>query len=80
MEPKTLFRSCTCSACVAAVCCFTPLLVVLLPALGLGAWLAWADYVLWSLLVVSLGAMAFAGWRIRRQDRCCSTDEEGVEP
>ncbi|MBU6474254.1 MAG: mercury resistance system transport protein MerF [Alphaproteobacteria bacterium] len=30
---------------VAALCCFTPLLVVLFGALGLSAWLGWADYV-----------------------------------
>ena len=31
---------------VAAICCFTPALVVLLGAVGLSAWLGWLDYVL----------------------------------
>ena len=31
---------------VAAVCCFTPALVVGLGAVGLSAWLGWLDYVL----------------------------------
>ena len=31
---------------IAALCCFTPVLVVLLGAVGLSAWLGWLDYVL----------------------------------
>ncbi len=31
---------------VAAICCFTPALVVLLGAVGLSAWLGWLDFVL----------------------------------
>ena len=36
---------------VAAVCCFTPALVILLAALGLSAWLAWLDYILFPALI-----------------------------
>lgn len=43
---------------IAALCCFTPVLVVLLGAVGLSAWLGWLDYVL-------LPALAF----FRRADR-----------
>ena len=35
---------------LAAVCCFTPALVVLLGAVGLSAWLGWLDYVLFPAL------------------------------
>ena len=35
---------------LAAVCCFTPALVVLLGAAGLSAWLGWLDYVLFPAL------------------------------
>jgi mercuric ion transport protein len=37
---------------IAAICCFTPVLVILLGAVGLAAWLAWLDYVLLPLLAL----------------------------
>jgi mercuric ion transport protein len=46
-------------AIVAALCCGTPLLVLALGALGLSAWLAWADYVLMPSLLVFLGLLAY---------------------
>lgn len=49
----------------AAVCCFTPLLVWFLPAVGLAGWLAWADYVLLPALVVFLGLTGYALWQRR---------------
>ena len=51
---------------LAAVCCFTPALVLLLGAVGLSAWLAWLDYVLIPALVLFLGITAYALVR-RRQ-------------
>ena len=51
---------------LAAVCCFTPALVLLLGALGLSAWLAWLDYVLLPALVLFLGLTAYALVRRRR--------------
>jgi mercuric ion transport protein len=35
---------------VVALCCFTPILVVLLGAVGLSAWLGWIDFVLFPAL------------------------------
>jgi mercuric ion transport protein len=51
---------------LAAVCCFTPALVLLLGALGLTAWLAWLDFVLLPALVFFLGLTAYALVRRRR--------------
>jgi len=45
---------------VAAVCCFTPLLVITLGAIGVSAWLLWLDYVLMPMLLISLGITAYA--------------------
>lgn len=59
---------------LAALCCATPLLAVVLPAVGLGAWLAGADWILLALLFVSVGVMALG--LVRRQartDACCET-------
>lgn len=49
---------------IAAICCFTPVLVILLGVVGLAAWLAWLDYVLLPLLAlfVAFSAYAFIRW------------------
>lgn len=49
-------------AVIAALCCFTPLLVVLLGAAGLAAVVGWLDYALFPLLFASLGIIAQALW------------------
>ena len=61
---------------VAAACCFTPLLVVVLPAIGLGAWLAWIDVVLLPLLFLFVGVTLYAALRLRRREPIDSA--EGV--
>ena len=45
---------------IAAICCFTPALVILLGALGLSAWLGWLDYVLIPALLFFAGLTAYA--------------------
>ena len=45
---------------VAAVCCFTPALVIVLGALGLSAWLAWLDYVLIPALLTFAAVTGYA--------------------
>lgn len=52
---------------VAALCCFTPFLVVLLGAVGLSSVLGWIDYVLLPALGIFLALTAYALWR--RQHR-----------
>jgi mercuric ion transport protein len=52
-------------AVVTALCCFTPVLVVLLGAAGLSAAIGWSDYVLWPALVFFVGLTALALWRRR---------------
>jgi mercuric ion transport protein len=51
---------------IAALCCFTPLLAVLLGAVGLSAWLGYADYVVWPALAVFVGLTVYAVLRQRR--------------
>lgn len=53
---------------IAAVCCFTPALVILLGAIGLSAWLAWIDYVLLPLLILFVGITVY-GLFIRQTQR-----------
>ncbi|MGI9332482.1 MAG: mercury resistance system transport protein MerF [Gammaproteobacteria bacterium] len=45
---------------VAAICCFTPVLVVGMGAIGLSAWLGWLDYVLLPMLAVFLGLIVYS--------------------
>lgn len=62
-------------ATVAAICCATPALAVVLPLIGLGAWLGVADYVLIPLL---LGSLALIGLGLHRRrtatSACCETE------
>ena len=50
---------------IAAVCCFTPALVILLGAVGLSAALGWLDFVLIPALLFFLGLTGFALWKKR---------------
>jgi mercuric ion transport protein len=58
VKDRTLLRTGIVGSVVAALCCGTPVLAVLLGALGLSAWLAWADYVILPALIV-FPALAF---------------------
>jgi mercuric ion transport protein len=66
MGDRTLLGVGLGGSALAAVCCFTPALVLLLGAVGLSAWLAWLDYLLLPVLVLFLGITAYALLR-RRQ-------------
>ncbi len=47
---------------IAAACCFTPLLVVVVSGIGLSAVTGWLDYALFPMLFASLGVVAQALW------------------
>ncbi|EAR51550.1 hypothetical protein OG2516_01486 [Oceanicola granulosus HTCC2516] len=51
---------------IAALCCFTPILVILLGAVGLSAVLGWLDFVLLPALALFLGITLYALWRRQR--------------
>ena len=50
---------------IAAVCCFTPALVILLGAVGLSAALGWLDFVLIPALLFFVSLTGFALWKKR---------------
>lgn len=60
MDDRKLLRRGIIGSVIAAICCFTQALVVLLGVLGLSAWLAWLDYVLLPALMLFLGMTAYA--------------------
>lgn len=65
MHDRTLVTSGVVGALIAAVCCATPLLAVAFGAVGLGAWIAKADYVLIPALILCAGLVAFGLYRSR---------------
>jgi mercuric ion transport protein len=66
MKDAAVLKTGIIGSVVAAICCFTPALVILLGAVGLSAWLGWIDYVLFPALAVFLGMTAYGLWRRRR--------------
>jgi len=59
---------------VAALCCFTPVLVVLLGVVGLSAAVGWLDYVLMPALMFFIGLTIYAVYR--RQKRMQASTSE----
>lgn len=69
MRDETVIRTGVLGSVVAAICCFTPVLVIGLGALGLSAWLGWVDYVLLPALAFFLGLTGYGLWRRRSTPR-----------
>ncbi|KAI9129923.1 mercury resistance system transport protein MerF [Acaryochloris sp. CCMEE 5410] len=66
MKPKNALIASLTGTVVVALCCFTPILVIGLGVLGLGAWVGYLDYV----LLPALGALiGLTFWSYRRY-RC----------
>lgn len=74
MKDATIVKTGIVGSVIAAICCFTPVLVIALGAVGLSAWLGWIDYVLFSALALFLGLTAYGLWRRNRAAACCATD------
>jgi mercuric ion transport protein len=60
VENSTLLKTGIVGSVIVTLCCFTPILVVLLAAVGLSAWLGWLDYVLFPALAFFLAITAYA--------------------
>lgn len=60
---------------VAALCCFTPVLVVLFGVIGLSAFTGYLDYVLFPALGFFIGLTSYAVWRRRRRQNILSESE-----
>jgi mercuric ion transport protein len=57
MRDRTLITTGAIGATLAAICCATPLLAVVLGGIGLSAWLAKADFVLIPTLILCLALL-----------------------
>ena len=71
MNNRSLLTTGVVGSVVAATCCATPILAIVLGAFGLTAWLTKADYVLIPVLLICLGTVAFALYRRRAGARVC---------
>jgi len=65
MTNKTLLRTGIIGSIVAAICCFSPALVILFSALGLSSLIGILDYVLLPTLAVFLAITGYALWKRR---------------
>ena len=63
MNQRTLVGVGLLGTVIAAMCCFTPILVVLAGIVGLSAIVGYLDYVLLPALVFFIGLLAYALWR-----------------
>ena len=65
MTNKALLRTGITGSIIAAICCFTPALVILLGAIGLSSLIGILDYVLLPTLAVFLAITGYALWKRR---------------
>lgn len=65
MKNRTLLRIGVIGTIVAAICCVTPVLVILFSAVGLSALIVGLDYVLLPALALFLAVTAYALWKKR---------------
>jgi len=72
MKDATVIATGIAGSTIAAVCCVTPALVLLFGALGVSAWLGWADYVLFPALGLFLGVTALGLRRRQKAAACCA--------
>jgi len=73
MNDRRLLRIGVLGSMIAALCCFTPVLVILLGSVGLSAAVGWLDYVLLPALALFIGVTLFALVRRQRASSCDST-------
>ncbi len=72
MDSRALLKTGIAGSVVVALCCATPILVILFGVLGLSAWVGWLDYVLIPTLVVFVGITIYALHRRRIDAACCA--------
>ncbi len=60
MSNRSLLRTGIVGAVITAICCVTPVLIILFGALGVSAWLGWIDLVLFPLLAAFIALIVFA--------------------
>jgi len=60
---------------IAALCCFTPILLILLGVVGLASWTGYLDYVLMPALFFFVALTVYAYMK-KDKAKCCKRDRE----
>lgn len=76
MDNQTLLKTGVAGTVVTALCCATPILVILFSVLGLSAWVGWLDYILIPALVVFIVITIYALHRRRIAAACCALPQQ----
>ena len=63
MNDKKLLKFGVIGTVIAALCCFTPVLVILFGVVGLSAAVGYLDYVLFPALAIFVALTVYALWR-----------------
>jgi len=69
MNHARLLKTGLIGSIIAALCCFTPVLAILLGAVGLGWFVGYLDDVLVPVMVIFLGLVGYAIWRNAKKAR-----------
>ena len=69
MDQKNLLKTGVIGTVIAALCCFTPVLVILFGAVGLAAVIGYLDYVLFPALAFFVLLTIYALWRRQQTQR-----------
>lgn len=75
MKKFTLLKTGIIGSAIVALCCFTPVLVVLFGAVGLSAWVGHLDAVLMPALVIFLALTVYAFFK-KDKGECCKIDQQ----
>ena len=74
MSNRVLLRTGIAGTVITAICCVTPVLVILFGALGVSAWLGWIDLLLFPLLAAFIALTVFA---LRKQSAPTPLTDKG---
>ncbi len=69
MKTSTLLKTGITGTVISALCCFTPVLVMLFGAVGLAVWVGYLDYILMPSLLFFVGLTIYAVMRKEREKR-----------
>ena len=78
-NPNRLLKIGLSGSVVAALCCFTPLLVVVLGLVGLSAITGYLDYVLFPALAAFIALTLYALHKKHKAAACCTADSQTGE-
>jgi mercuric ion transport protein len=70
MTDRSLITTGAIGAALAAICCATPLLAVVLGGVGLSAWLARADYIVLPVLLIGIALVGLGLYRRHLATTC----------